>query len=110
MFSLAGASGLYSISLGGYLTQHPPHHLRPAIVAQRVLAAYSATDVQHRWPLPEHAAIVAAAIAAGHQQGAEQRQAHLSTVDVAGEHQVNGVPPCPGHVVGRVAQAQTKDT
>ena len=43
-----------------------------------MLAAQSATDVQHRRSLAKDAPIVAAAVATGHQQRTEQRQADLT--------------------------------
>ena len=89
-------------------SQNQLRHLRPAVVAHRVLAAQSAADVQHRRRLVERAAIVAPAVAARHQHRAEQRQADLSAVDVPGQHQVDAVPPRPGDVVRRVAQAQAE--
>ena len=83
-------------------------HLRTAVIAQRLLASQAAADVQHGRREMKHAAIETAAITAGHHDRADQGQANLATVNVAGQHQIYTLPAGPGDVVGRVAQAQAK--
>src|SRR5262249_19809737 len=89
--------------------QNQLRHLRPAVEAHRVFAAQATADVQQRRRLVEQPAVVSRAIEARHGPRAQGRDADLAAVDWARQHQVDAVAARPGHVVGRVAQAQAED-
>src|SRR5579884_875709 len=74
-----------------------------------MFAADSPADMEQRRGFGERAAIVAAAITTGHENGANPGQANLTAVDMAGEHQVDLVPARPGDVVRRMTQAQAEE-
>ena len=74
----------------------------------RMLSRQAAADVHQRRLLEKSPAIIAPAVAARHEKRADQRQANLPAVDVAGEHEVDLVGACPGDVVGRVTEAKAK--
>src|SRR5207244_3850374 len=79
--------------------QYESRYLRPAQITQRMLPGHAAADVQHRRRFVKGPAIIAAAIAAGHEDRADQGEANLAAVNVAGEHQVDVMAPRPGNVI-----------
>src|SRR5262245_23043462 len=88
--------------------QYDAGHFGLAVEADGMLPGQAATDVHERGRLEEGAAVVAAAVAAGHEQRADQRQANLAAVYVTGEHQVDVMVARPADVVWRVAEAQAE--
>src|SRR5262245_41296533 len=88
--------------------EHDPRHLRPAIVAEEMLARQPAADVQQGWFLEKGAAIVAAAVATGDEHRTDPGETNLAAMHVPGQHQIDMVALGPADRVRAVAQAQAK--
>src|SRR5262245_21897386 len=73
-----------------------------------MLTGQAAADMHDRRGFEDGPTVVTPAVAAWHEDGTDDRQSDLATMDVAGQHQIEMVFPGPAYVVGRVAQQQSK--
>lgn len=73
--------------------EHEPGDLGAASVPQRMLAADPLRDLHQGLPASIDAPIVAAAVAARHDDRPNDRQSDLAPVVVAGKDKVNRPPP-----------------
>jgi hypothetical protein len=84
--------------------QHNPRNLWPAAVADGLLAAEAAADVQYGGRLVKGPGVEGPAELAGHEHRTKDRQANLTAVVVSRQHQVNAVFPGPAQIVRRMTQ------